>query len=93
MKIPARLRVLCQADQGVALVELAFVVPFLLILVAGAVDLGRAYYVYLDAVNAAHSGAEYGSQYPANTANIITAATPRHTERVVDVLADGNLRL
>jgi len=44
------------------------------VLVFGAVDFGRAYYENLELVNAAHSGAEYGSQNPSDTAGITTAA-------------------
>jgi Flp pilus assembly protein TadG len=74
MKIPARFRVLCKADHGAALVELALLVPFLLLLFIGAIDFGRAYYVGLQVANAAHAGAEYGSQYPSDTPGITSAA-------------------
>jgi hypothetical protein len=75
MKYPTRLRNLCKADHGASLIELALVIPMLLLLVFGALDLGRGYYVYLELVNAAHAGAEYGSLHPSDTANIIKAAT------------------
>lgn len=74
MKILARLRILSKASHGVALVELALVIPILLLLVFGAVDFGRAYYAGLEVTNAAHAGAEYGSQYPSDTAGILAAA-------------------
>jgi Flp pilus assembly protein TadG len=74
MKFLARLRILCKANDGTALVEMALVVPVLLLLVFGAVDFGRAYYVKIEVTNAAHAGAEYGSQYPKDTAGITTAA-------------------
>ena len=74
MKFPARLRILCKANHGASLVELAFVIPILLLLVFGAADFGRAYYETLELVNAAHAGAEYGSQHPSDTAGITTAA-------------------
>ncbi len=75
MKLSTRLSVLCKASHGGSLVELAFVVPILLVLVFGAVDLGRAYYVDLEVANAAHAGAEYGSLNPGTTAGVTTAAT------------------
>ena len=75
MKLPASLRILLKADRGAALVELALVAPTLLLLVLGAVELGRAYFVNLEVVNAAHAGAEYGSLNPTDTAGITTAAT------------------
>ena len=74
MRLLARLRVICKANDGAALVELALVTPLLLLLLFGAVDFGRAYYVGLSVASAAHAGAEYGSQYPSNTAGITTAA-------------------
>jgi Flp pilus assembly protein TadG len=74
MKIPARLYVLCKADRGASLVELALVTPFLLLLFVGAIDFGRAYYVGLQVANAAHAGAEYGSLYPTVKADIQNAA-------------------
>jgi Flp pilus assembly protein TadG len=69
----ARISVLCKADHGAALVELAVVIPILLLLVFGAVDFGRAYYVGLQVTNAAHAGAEYGSLHPTDTAGITNA--------------------
>ena len=83
MKILARLRILCKANQGAALVELALMTPILLLLVFGAIDFGRAFYVYLEVVNAAHAGAEYGSLNPTVTANIVTAATQKQIDNVV----------
>jgi Flp pilus assembly protein TadG len=74
MKNQACFTVLCKTDHGAALVELAFVLPILLLLVIGAVDFGRAYYTKLEVVNAAHAGAEYGSQYPKDTVGITKAA-------------------
>lgn len=75
MKLPARLRLLCRADDGSSFIELAFVAPFLVLLVIGAVDFGRAYYVGLEVANAAHAGAEYASyNQSASTANIQAAA-------------------
>jgi Flp pilus assembly protein TadG len=74
MKTSARLRILCKANHGAALVELALVIPILLLLVLGAVDYGRAYYIGLEVTNAAHAGAEYGSLNPADTTGMSTAA-------------------
>jgi Flp pilus assembly protein TadG len=74
MKNPARLRILRKADHGSSLVELALVIPILLLIVFGAVDFGHAFYVNLELVNAAHAGAEYGSLNPTLTGSITTAA-------------------
>lgn len=74
MKLLAPLRALCKSDRGASLVELAFVTPILLLLLFGAIDYGRAFYVGLQVANAAHAGAEYGSINPGSTAGIIAAA-------------------
>jgi Flp pilus assembly protein TadG len=69
-----RLRNLCKAKDGAALVEFALVAPVMLLLLLGTIDLGRGYYMGLEMANAAHAGAEYGSQNPSNTAGITAAA-------------------
>jgi Flp pilus assembly protein TadG len=74
MKLLTRLRTLCNANDGSALVEMAFVVPVLLLLVMGAIDFGRAYYLKIEVTNAAHAGAEYGSQNSSDTGGMTTAA-------------------
>lgn len=74
MSFSAHFRAFCKAKDGAALVELAAVIPVLLLVLFGAIDLGRAYYVGLEVANAAHAGAEYGSQNPGNTAGIAAAA-------------------
>jgi Flp pilus assembly protein TadG len=92
MKIPASLRILLKANHGAALVELALVTPILLLLVVGAIDFGRAYFVNLEVVNAAHAGAEYGSLSPTDTAGITTAATqsaPNVSSLTVPTVAYG----
>jgi Flp pilus assembly protein TadG len=74
MKLLKRLRVLCCANHGSALVELALITPALTLLLVGAVDFGRAGYVGIEVQNAAHAGAEYGSLNPSDTAGMTTAA-------------------
>lgn len=61
-------------DSGQNMVEAALVLPFLVLLLAGAIDLGRAYYVYVELKAAAHAGALYGSQYPSDSNGITAAA-------------------
>lgn len=50
--------------RGQSLVEFALVVPVLLILVAGAIDFGRAFYGWITIENAAKEGAMYGARNP-----------------------------
>jgi Flp pilus assembly protein TadG len=49
-------------QSGQALVELALVLPILLILALGVIELGRYAYIAILVGNAAHAGAVYGSQ-------------------------------
>jgi Flp pilus assembly protein TadG len=68
------LRVLPRDTEGSGLVEFALIFPVFLLLLAGVVDFGRAYYVALDLSSAAQAGALYGSQNPTDTAGMISAA-------------------
>jgi Flp pilus assembly protein TadG len=62
-------------DQGSSLVETALVVPLLMLLLLGAVDFGRAFYLSMEISGAAQGAAEYGIQYPYDTSGMHTAAT------------------
>ena len=46
------------------MVELAVTLPFLLLLLLAAVDVGRLFYVYVGVQNAAREGAAYGATHP-----------------------------
>lgn len=61
-------------EQGSSLVELALIAPMLLLLLLGAVDFGRAYYLNVELAGAAHAAALYGSQYPTDITGMQTAA-------------------
>jgi Flp pilus assembly pilin Flp len=56
--------------QGVVAVEYAFIIPFLLILVSGIVDLGFALSQSSSLSNAARAGAQYAMRFPSDTAGI-----------------------
>ena len=63
---------------GVATVEMALVLPFLLVTLVGIVDISRAALVGIAVANAASAGAFYGAQgpgYAVDTAAILAAAT------------------
>lgn len=57
-------KLLQKHEKGQSLVELALMITFILILLAGVVDLGRMMYEYLSMRDAAQEGAGYGSIYP-----------------------------
>jgi hypothetical protein len=58
------------SERGQSLVELAVSLTFLLLLVSGVVDLGRAFFTYMALRDAAQEGALYGSIYPDDTPGI-----------------------
>lgn len=49
-------------NRGQALLETAVIVPFLLLLMMGVIDIGRYTYQAIEVGNSARAGAEYGSQ-------------------------------
>lgn len=64
-----------RGEQGQSLVELAMSLVFLLLLVAGAVDLGRAFFTFIALRDAAREGATYGSFHPTKNAEILKRVT------------------
>lgn len=61
-------------DDGAPLIELALLLPVLLLLLVGAVDYGRGYYAAIEVSSAAESGALYGTLNPSDTAGMISMA-------------------
>jgi len=61
-------------ERGANIVEAAFVIPLLLILLVGVVDLGRAYFTYITIVNAAREGARWGVAHPTDTSGMCAKA-------------------
>jgi Flp pilus assembly protein TadG len=51
-----------KADAGQALVELALTMPLMIVLLAGAAELGRVAYASIEVANAARAAVSYGSQ-------------------------------
>ena len=63
--------------RGVATVEMALMLPFLLLLMIGIIDVARVAFVGIAVANAASAGAFYGAQgpgYAVSTADILAAA-------------------
>jgi Flp pilus assembly protein TadG len=66
-----------RAARGQSYVELALALPVLALILVVAADFGRLFYTYLEVINAARAGAQYGSNSvvtAANTAGMIAAA-------------------
>jgi Flp pilus assembly protein TadG len=55
---------------GQSIIELALMLPVLLLLVVGVIDLGRVFFSYQAVVNAAREGARYAAMNPTDTAGI-----------------------
>jgi Flp pilus assembly protein TadG len=60
------------SERGQSLVELAVSLTFILLLLSGVVDLGRAFFTYMALRDAAQEGALYGSISPGDTSGIET---------------------
>jgi Flp pilus assembly protein TadG len=54
---------------GQAIFEIALLLPVLLLLLMGVIEIGRAAYASIIVSNAAHAGALYGAQNPATAAD------------------------
>lgn len=66
-----------RSHSGQSLLEVAFMLPFLLLLLLGVIEVGRYAYIGILVANAAHAGAMYGSQgtvQSGDTAGIAAAA-------------------
>jgi len=72
-RVPTPARLLL-SESGGSLVELALVLPVLLLLLLGTADFGRACYIGIEVSRAAQSGALYGSQNPSDVAGMKAAA-------------------
>jgi Flp pilus assembly protein TadG len=51
-------------EKGQSMLELALVLPLLIIILAGVLDLGRLYYAYVAVTDAAAEGASYAAIHP-----------------------------
>jgi Flp pilus assembly protein TadG len=63
-----------ERERGTAIVELALVLPIMLLMAMGVLDFGRAIYVRNALANAARDGARFATIDPRNTACIQSAA-------------------
>lgn len=63
-----------EREKGQSLVEMALVLPVVLVILAIVLDLGRIYYVAVALTDAAGEGATYAAINPADTVGVITRA-------------------
>jgi Flp pilus assembly protein TadG len=76
-RIPRQERLRRGREAGASLVELAFLLPMLSLLLVGTIDLGRLAYMSIEVSSAARAGVQYGQQNgatSADTAGMQTAA-------------------
>ena len=66
---------LLASDDGAAIVELALVAPFLILLTIGIIDIGRFARESITIGNAARAGAEFGAYSSANSTNVTAIAS------------------
>ncbi len=64
-----------RSERGAALVEAAVILPFLILLVLGTIDLARAYFDAAKVQEAAQEGAIYASYNPQPATEIVTRTT------------------
>jgi hypothetical protein len=80
------------AERGANLVELALILPLLLLLVVGIVDIGHAFYAYISLTNAAREGARFASRYPfEDSVDDISTVVARVQGEPVVPLAQGEI--
>ena len=79
-----------RSERGQNLVELALVLPLLILLLAGIADVGRAFFSYIQLTNAAREGARAASRLPcySEASGIPGAAAQRlvYAERIRDAV-------
>ncbi len=61
-KLPRYLRTFLKQEHGTQMIELAFVLPVLVLLFAGTTELGRLFYTYTTLAKATEVGARYLSR-------------------------------
>lgn len=85
------MRVQRPEHDGQSLVELAFALPLLLLILLGTIDMGRLYFDYIEMRNAAAEGATYGSRNPTDLAGITTAVREHGipADAAIDVMTRG----
>lgn len=79
-RMRARLRRMWPDERGQSLVEMALVLPLLLLLLVGIIDFGRAFNNYIIITNAAREGARYASHFPHYEEGIIDTVQREATD-------------
>ena len=72
---------------GQELVELALLIPLLLVVAAGVLDLGRVFHASITIANSAREGARYGTFDPNDVVGITAAAQAEAANSGIDLSA------
>ena len=72
-------------QEGQSLVELALLLPALVFIMVGVLDLGRAFHAYTTLVNASREGARYGAFHPTDSIGILNHVEQEATDSVIDL--------
>jgi Flp pilus assembly protein TadG len=80
------------SQRGAAIIEFALVLPILMFLLVGLIEIGRVAYFNIEVANAAHAGAQYGAfGYPsANSTNMSVAAGKDGQNSVSSLVSSGS---
>lgn len=74
---------------GQAVVELALVLPVLIVLLFGAIEAGRLFFTYVALEEAVHEGATYGAQVPTDSTGITARVVESSShQEVQDAVVD-----
>src|SRR3990172_7345561 len=76
-------------EPGQEAVEFALLLPVLVLIVFGVLDLGRAFHAAITITNAARVGARYGMVYPSDEAGIIAATKAEADGSGIELYDDG----
>ena len=74
-----------KAEKGQELIEFAIILPFLLLVAFGVLDLGRIFHAAITITNAAREGARYGTFYPDDAPAIIAATQAEAANSGIDL--------
>jgi Flp pilus assembly protein TadG len=69
-----------RGEEGAAAVEFALILPILILLVLGGMDLGHRYYMQHLITNASREGARYAAKYTGNVAPPTSAAVSNYVK-------------
>ncbi len=72
-------------ERGQQALEFALVLPVLVLVVLGVLDLARAFFAAITITNAARVGARYGLAYPTQTDDIIEATRTEADDSGIDL--------